>query len=180
MSLRDTTEQYGSLTKFLHWSLLILVAIQFLLASMMDLYPKGSAAKANVMVSHETVGVLVIAAAVVFVLWRLSNPRPSLASLPAWQRYLARFTHGLIYLLIVLQPLSGILMVVNGDHGLHFFGLTVGSGAGSEVLKEIGETTHGIFPVLILIALGLHLVGALYHHFVARDDVLRRMLPGHR
>lgn len=145
---------------------------------MMDVYPDGSAAKANVIFSHETVGVLVIATAIVFVLWRLSNPRPSLASLPSWQRYLARTTHGVIYLLILLQPLSGILMVVNSKHGLHFFGLTVGAGAGSEVLKEIGETAHGIFPPLILIAVGLHLVGALYHHFVSRDNVLKRMLPG--
>ena len=181
MSLRDTTERYGPLSKFLHWSLLVLIVIQYVLAAMMDMYPDKSAAKGQVIHTHEAFGLLVLAFSVVFVIWRLSNPKPSLAGQPDWQRYLATATHWLIYLLILLQPLTGIAMVLGSGHSVQFFGLfSFGGGAGSDTWKEVGETLHGIFPVVLLIALALHLAGALYHHFISKDDVLRRMLPGQR
>lgn len=181
MSLRDNTEGYGGLSKFLHWWLLLLVIIQYVLAVMMDMYPDKSAAKGTVIHTHEAFGLLVLAFAVVFLLWRLSNPKPSLATLPDWQRRLARTTHWAIYLLILLQPLSGIATVIGSGHSVQFFGIfSFGGGAGSDTWKAIGETLHGIFPILLLIALGLHVAGALYHQYVSKDSVLRRMLPGQR
>ena len=181
MSFKDTTERYGSFSKFLHWGLLVLIVIQYVLAAMMDMYPDKSAAKGQVIHTHEAFGLLVLLFAVVFLIWRLSNPKPSLTGLPDWQRYLARVTHWAIYLLILLQPLSGIAMVLGGGHSVQFFGIfSFGGGAGSDTWKEIGHVLHGVAPVILLIALGLHLVGALYHHFGSKDDVLRRMLPGQR
>lgn len=179
MSLRDDTARYGSLTRFLHWSLLVLVLAQFGLAFLMEQFEEGSAGGETAMAAHESVGVLVIAFALVFVLWRIANPRPSLEALPAWQRRLALATHWVIYGLILLQPLSGILMILNSEHGLKLFGVvTIGAGPGSESLKELGEAAHGVMPTVLLAALALHLLGALYHHYVAGDDILRRMLPG--
>lgn len=177
----DVASRYGSGIKFLHWLLLVLLVIQFILAFSFDTFPKGSAGKQWVVHTHESFGVLILISGVAFLLWRLSRPQPSLAALPAWQRGLARLVHVILYIAVVLQPLLGISMVMTSGHPVAFFGLDIP--AFLPTSKAVGHTlgaAHEVVGWVILVAAGIHILGALYHYFIAGDTILQRMLPGYR
>lgn len=180
MTIRDTTSSYGWLTRVLHWVLFVLIAFQLLLALLFTHWLSGGA-HALALWLHQSLGLLILAVGVVFIVWRLNNPRPTLAHLPVWQRGLALLVHALIYAAVIAQPIFGILMNFGGGFGIPFFGLftvpaflPVGRAAGGFFLQA--HITNGVLVILPL--LGVHIVAALYHVLVRRDGVMRRMLLG--
>lgn len=182
MTSNDVAPRYGSGIKFLHWLLLVLLVIQFVLAFSFDTFPKGSAGKQWVVHTHESFGVLILISGVAFVLWRLSRPQPLLVALPAWQRWFARVVHVILYIAVVLQPLLGISMVMTSGHPVAFFGLA-DIPPFLPASKAVGHTlgaVHELVGWVILVAAGIHILGALYHYFIAGDTILQRMLPGYR
>lgn len=182
MSSRDTKNGYGSTTKMIHWSILLLIVIQFIMGYTLTSLPTKDPAVPTLTWWHESTGFLILILAVVFVTWRSSNVTPSLDELPALQRIVARAVHGLLYLCLFLQPLLGITEVMLSGHPIAFYGLfqipqilpTNHTLSGS-----FGELHDGL-AVVILVLVGMHAGAALFHEFVERDTILRRMLPGSR
>jgi cytochrome b561 len=134
---------------------------------------------------HHTLGFLILILATVRLLWRVSNPTPGMPlGLATYQRMLARVTHIFLYALLFAFPLSGwaTLSAYEGEFPIYFFGIenmprlvpqaVDGSHAPYEFYAEIHETCWRIGTVV----LGLHVIGALWHHVVAKDNVLDRML----
>jgi cytochrome b561 len=119
--------------------------------------------------------------------WRTGHPVPELpADLVTYQRYLARVTHVFLYLLLVIYPLSGwaSLSAYEGEFPIFFFGW-------DSVPRIVPQSAEDAFFNYEFFAgihrycwrvgagiLGLHVVGALWHQFVAKDGVLRRMWGG--
>jgi cytochrome b561 len=110
---------------------------------------------------------------------RLSGPTPGIQpEPPGWQQLSANLLHLALYLLMIVMPLTGWLLLSASGKPIPFFGLElpalVGENKGlAEQLKEIHETigTAGYYLI------GLHAAAALYHHYVVRDNTLTRMLP---
>ncbi|KIQ97893.1 Cytochrome B561 [Lysobacter sp. A03] len=133
---------------------------------------------------HKSLGLTVLALAVVRLAWRLYAGAPiPMASIPRWQLLLARVTHWLLYGLIIAMPLSGWLFdSASGLRPLRWFELfqvpkLIAPNTG---VREIARDAHGwIFWVLVLLIL-MHAGAALYHHYFVGDGTLRRMLPGRR
>lgn len=95
-------------------------------------------------------------------------------------RSVARLTHGVLYLLLIAQPLMGWANASSRGWSLTLFGvipLPPLSAQGSTLGHELGDL-HGALAWGLLGLIGLHVAAALYHHFVLRDGVIRRMLPG--
>lgn len=182
MPARDSTTDYGSVTKFFHWALLVLLLIEVPLGLAFGFFSRGSTAAAMVYPTHAPVGILVLLTAIAFLVWRLANPRPSLAHITPWQRLLARLVHALLFLVVIVQPLLGLGHVLIGGHGIAIFGLfTIPSPwDGNEQLAAVFSGAHRVVAFTVVVAVAVHVLGALYHHFVARDAVLKRMLPGRR
>ncbi|KHK02918.1 Cytochrome b561 [Desulfovibrio sp. TomC] len=125
----------------------------------------------------------------ILTLWRLSvraaHPAPALpATLRPWEIAVVGLVHGLLYVLLILQPLSGWMVYTLSTHKSLFFGLfripdlpfaaDLGITAGQlPFLEELHGTLAGILAVTVL----LHIGAAFKHHFVVRDDVLLRMSP---
>ena len=96
-----------------------------------------------------------------------------------WQRKAAAAGHGLLYLLILLQPFSGWLVVSTGGRSPGFFGWFEFPAlmAENHDLHETMEAVHEtLFNALVVVA-AVHVAAALYHHWVLKDATLRRMLP---
>lgn len=180
--LRDDQASYGSITKTLHWLLVLLIAVMLVLGYVMSDLPDKDPTKGLLIHIHASTGFVILVLGVLFILWRLANPRPSLAALPAWQRGLARLTHLLLYAIIVLQPILGIIVINASGHPVNVYGLfTLPMIAGNSKALASGVLEAHEFLAGVLIAVAaLHLTGALVHQFVERDDVLQRMLPGRR
>jgi len=174
---RNTADSYGTGAKFLHWSLLILLAFQMVGVQFVDAFPRDSAGRAFVLAAHESVGMTVVLLVVVRLVWKIYNEAP-LEYGPLWQQWVARLTHAAMYALMIVIPLIGYVVASARGQDPVFFG----AGLPAVVARDraLARSTKEIHEVLswVLVAIVVaHAAAALWHHFVARDDVLRRMLP---
>jgi cytochrome b561 len=178
MPLRNTAENYGSLARFLHWTIVILIIVQFFLAESADELPNGLE-KLQWLTRHKSLGMLVLLLAVVRILWKVANKGLPTPAGTGMIRKAAAAGHGLLYLLILLQPISGWAMSSAANFPVTFFGwfqfpaLVAENHDLHEALEEVHEV---LFYALVAVA-ALHVAAALYHHFFLKDDVLRRMMP---
>ncbi len=180
MPLRNSAEAYGSLARFLHWAMVFLIVAQWFLAEGAEEAGKGTPERAELMGLHISLGMTVLVLALVRIGWRIANGRlPVPLGDAVWQHKAAAAGHGILYLLILLQPLSGWLVVSTGGNPVGFFGLFEFPALASENhdLHERMEDAHKLlFNALVVVAVA-HAAAALYHHFLLKDDTLRRMSP---
>ena len=178
MALRNTTHEWGSLARLLHWLIFLLVIVQFVTAWSGDDLPRESAAKLALEARHVSFGFTVLLLTIVRIVWRLGNPTPTPPAGTRIETLVAHATLGFLYLLLLAIPLSGWVMA--GGHGdaVAWFGVALP--ALVQKGSALGRPAHEVHELLgwVLLALvALHVLAALKHHFVARNDVLRRMLP---
>lgn len=179
MALRNTTARWGALSQTFHWLIVALVIIQVTLGKIAEGLPNG-VEKLATLARHKSVGITILMLATLRLLWRWMNPVPALPStLRPYERGLAHFSHAALYVLLFAMPLSGWAMSSARGFSVSWFGLAQlpdfvpKSRSLYEALHETHETLAYALGALAL----LHIAGALKHHFVLRDDVLRRMLP---
>lgn len=180
MPLRNTADAYGSLAKFLHWAIVVLIVSQWFLVEGAEEAAKGSPERAALMGWHMSFGLLVLLLAVARIAWKAINGgRPAPLGEVAWQRKAAAAGHGILYLLILLQPISGWLVVSTAGRPASFFGWFAFPALAAEN-HDLHETLEGVhealFNALVVVAV-IHVAAALYHHVLLKDDTLRRMLP---
>ena len=179
MSFRNTKSAWGSLSKAFHWLIVVLIITQWAIAERAEGLPLGMA-KISALAWHKSFGITILMLAVVRLVWRWMNPVPDLtAETRPWERALAKLSHLLLYGLIFALPLSGWIMSSAKNFPVSWFKLVQLPDlvAPNEQLFQQMRQLHGVlFAVLVVVAL-LHIAGALKHHFIDRNDVLRRMLP---
>lgn len=125
---------------------------------------------------HKSIGITLFGLIIIRILWRISHKPPALlTSYKAWERKLATGTHHLLYLLMIAMPLSGLITAVSSKYGVKWFGVSFIKGLDNTGLRDVFKEAHEIIAIIILVALFLHIVGALKHKFVDKDDTLKRM-----
>ena len=178
--LKNTTSRFGSVSQLFHWLIFILFTLQFLLIWRKDALPKGSPEKLSYMLMHKSVGVTVFMLGILFILWRMMNVQPiPPASQSRWKLIAATIVHKSLLTLMVLMPLVGYLLSCAAGKAVSFFGLFALPSLVPEnkYLASIMDAAHGTLAVLICILVGIHVLAALQHHFIIKDNVLKRMLP---
>jgi cytochrome b561 len=179
MGIRNTTQRWGALSQSLHWLIVVLLIVQVTLAEMADELPIG-VKKLTLLARHKSVGITIFALALLRLAWRLQNPTPLLpGTLKPYERALARFTHVMLYVLLFAMPLSGWMMSSARGFPVSWFGLfqLPDLVPKNKALFEALVTTHVTLALVLAVVVTLHVAGALKHHFIHKDDVLRRMLP---
>ncbi|MBS0584256.1 MAG: cytochrome b [Proteobacteria bacterium] len=181
MSLKSDAQRWGSLAKFFHWTIVLLIIVQGVLGLYMVELPKKPSIIPYYNL-HKSVGMIVLALAVLRLAWRAFDPRPAEpASTPHWQALGARAGHALLYGLLFAVPLSGWWFdSVTALRPMAFFGLfeIPHIAAPNPELKQLAHAAHEWgFWLLVLVACG-HAAMAFVHQFVNRDGTLARMLPG--
>lgn len=178
--LRNTRDAWGAPAKLFHWLMAALVFAQIALGWTAAAWPL-SPLKLDLFVWHKSIGMLILALALLRLGWRLGNPTPALpADTVAWERLSARSSHVLLYLLMVVLPVTG--WVINSAANIPFriFWL-IPLPAIVEPSKHTAELAAAVhFGLFVLLAtlLFVHIGAALRHHYIKRNDVLTRMLPG--
>lgn len=182
MGLRNTTAGWGAVSQTFHWVIVALVATQVALALTAHDLPPGIE-KLALLARHKSVGITILLLAIARLAWRAANPVPDLPSaLRPYERALARFTHFALYALLFAMPLTGWMMSSARGFPVSWFGLVqlpdlVPADRG---LYDVFHETHEVLARVLGAIVLLHIAGALKHHFVLRDAVLRRMLPFQR
>ena len=128
---------------------------------------------------HKWIGITVLLLALARLAWRRAHRPPPPVAMPEWQRRTATATHALLYALMLVIPLSGWLYSSASGVQVVWLGLVPlpdlmpKDKALAGILKAIHITLN--YSLLALVA--VHAGAALKHHWIDRDDVLRRMLP---
>lgn len=179
MSSDNTTSRYGSGMKFFHWLLAILIIGMIIFGYCLDSIG-DKPTKIFCMQLHKSIGLTILALMVMRLIWRWLNITPTLPkSMRPWERFLARFTHVLLYVVVFMMPLSGWLASTAGGHATRFFWLFNLNAPGITTNKELGKfifNFHVYGAYLLIALLVIHILASLKHHFLDKDDVLTRML----
>ena len=179
MRIRNTAERFGLVARTLHWLTLLLLIAAFTLAISMVNMP-FSPRKLEFYSWHKWVGVTIFLVVLLRLIWRLANPVPRQPDgTPAWQERLAALSHGALYAILLVMPLTGWIMSSALNLPVVYLGLIpIPSPFGvNRALGESLKVVHLSLAVALLALVTLHVIAALYHHFSLRDDVMRRMLP---
>ena len=181
--LKSDSQHWGSLAKFFHWTIVLLIILQATVGLVMVDLPKKPSI-IPVFTFHKSVGMTILFLAVLRLAWRALDPRPEEpASMPRWQTIGARAGHALLYILLFMVPLSGWWYdSVSGLRPLYWFNLfeIPHMVAPDPSLKDLARDGHEmLFWALAVVALG-HAAMAFVHQFVNRDGTLARMLPWRR
>jgi cytochrome b561 len=180
MGLRNSSSEWGSLARWLHWLAAVGVFVLVYLGlqqSEMD----GGPARTEIRELHASIALLVLVLMTVRVVWRWMNETPAHPEgIPVWQQLSATLVHRGLYVAVFVQLFSGAMVVATNGNGLPFFGLLriPVPVAEDHDAHEFWEEIHEPFWWVVALLVGIHLVGALYNHFVAKNDVLRRMTSG--
>jgi cytochrome b561 len=179
MKWRNSTTNYGALSVGFHWVMVALIVVVYASMEMRGIFPEGSTSREFMKTLHYILGLSVLALAALRLVVNLLDRTPGIMPEPSrWQSLSARAMHYALYALMLGLPVLGWLLLSASGDQVHLFGialppLTAENKALADLLEEIHETlaTAGYFLI------GGHALAALLHHYVSKDNTLRRMLP---
>jgi len=182
-TLQNSELRYGVVAVALHWLMAILLIGLVLLGLYMVSLPDAGFDKKKItlILYHKELGILALILAAPRLLWRVSNTLPRLVeALPDWQKVVARFVHLCFYGLMFALPMTGWLMSSAAGIPVSFAGLFTLPDLASHndhLFRTFIEIHKWLGYALIVFILA-HIGAALRHHFLFKDETLKKMLPG--
>lgn len=176
MQVKNTVDNFGVVAKLLHWIIAALIIFMLVFGYFLGDVPKDyQPITYNI---HKLIGLTILLLMLLRLSWALMNVKPRLPDgAPCWQRAVEWGTHFLLYVAVICMPLFGWVGSVAAGHAPHIGGFDINLPI--EKSKELADTAfmlHGNFAILLIVLISLHALAALYHHFIRRDNILRRML----
>lgn len=177
--MAEPRNRYSVVSLVLHWVIAVAVLTQVLLVTAHEA-TEGPISREFINL-HKSVGLTILVLTLARIGWRLANPAIALpAEMPRWQKLLARATHVLFYVALIAMPLTGWLASSAGGRDIVWFGLfdwpLLPVSGGREAARGFMEI-HGLVVKGLYVLIALHILGALKHQFINRDNVLHRMIP---
>ena len=196
--MKQTPSRYTKTAIILHWLIAIFIALMFGLGWFMaelpkeapkqlayDLFDLGvytwqlaeeASPRTFYFNLHKSLGLTVLALIVLRILWRITHTPPAaLISYKAIEKKVATATHHSLYLLMLAVPVTGLIMAINSKYGVKWFGIDVIAGLDNKPVRDFFECTHEFVGIVLLVLIGIHLLGALKHKFIDKDDTMSRM-----
>lgn len=190
MSLPPEQKRYNVGARWFHWIttllIFVIVPLGWIFAEFKTMKGDKNVFEAPIPGSpadyaslHKTLGLIVLAIVAARIVYRIFNrPPPLPGTIAAAEKGLAHATHWLLYLVLLVMPISGYIMSSAGDHPISIFWLF--DFPKLPISKDQGKVAHNIhiyaqFAVYALVI--LHLAGVSVSLFLRRDNILGRMLP---
>lgn len=177
--LKNTNERYGLISRVLHWSIAFLIfGLVALGWYMVDLtyYDRWYYTSLS---AHKALGILVLELAILKILWSLySRPPPFSPTIKPWERISARIMHGVLYLMMLLIPVTGYIISTSAGDPVSFFGWyeVPPLFPKDEAVRNLAIELHYYLAYGAAILATLHALAALKHQFIDRDGTLRKMI----
>jgi|TARA_B110000240_G_scaffold193697_1_gene239970 cytochrome b561 len=177
MSWGNSASHWGFISRLLHWFMAIAIIFMFGLGVTM-INTRLSPIKLEMFMVHKSIGILILAMVTLRIIWRLMNsaPRPS-PSIKKTQRRIALAGQLLMYVLMVCIPISGWVINSAANFPLQWFGLFEIPPITQPSLdtEVFAKTAHLVLVCTLATMVVIHITAALHHHFIQKNDVLRRM-----
>lgn len=173
--------RYTTTAIVFHWVVAILVLTMICLGFFMEGIPKGNPDRAFYFNLHKSIGVTTALIVIARLIWRWKNPVPALPStMPRWEVEASKISHALLYMCIIMMPLSGFAATQFTKYGVNYFGLFKIPPMGSEnkFAYDFLQGVHGITAMLLIALIVVHVLAAFKHLLIDRDKVFQRMWPG--
>jgi cytochrome b561 len=187
MTLHNTSDGYGTLTKTLHWLVVALFAFQFAAANiMLRMDESGTVLGLSQDIYynwHKSIGLVALAVAIVRLLARRSGQLPDWAPvLSERERQFIHRAEQVLYIAMFVMPVSGFLYVMAGGYGVTLFGMwELPNPIGMRpAIATAAKATHIVSAYVLVLTLAGHVGLVLWHTLVLKDGLIRRMLPQRR
>ncbi len=171
--------KFDPTAKWLHWLIGTIVIIMLIFGRTMEALPLTE--REVIIMAHSGLGTLVLLLMLARWGWRLSHEPPAeISTMGAWQTRLAKLMHWSLSGLLVVQPILGILQAMYiADYEILAFGVIDYSALAADDAERarVFHVLHGLNATVLSILVIGHIGAGLYHHFIKKDAVLRRMLP---
>lgn len=177
MSSLSSPNRYSPILIALHWFMFVLLVAVFVTIEIRGEFPRGSDTRELVKALHFMLGISVLLLVVVRLALRLSSKTPAIVPAPKfWENLLAKVVHITLYAFMIFMPIAGWVILSAEGHGVPFFGLELPplldeNAALAEQVEDLHKTIGSLGYYLI----ALHIVAGLFHHYVKRDNTLRRI-----
>ncbi len=170
--------RFGRISIINHWTVAIIFLGVLALGFYLEFAGSGRGQGGPWMGGHKAAGVILLIIALWRIIWRLLQGFPKdTVHIPAWQDVAAKGVHWVLFFAIVAMPISGILMSVYGDRAINVFGLfIIPVQPENEMINRLGDAFHWYMSYIVAAVILMHVAGALKHHFIDKDDTLKRML----
>ena len=177
MLIKNTENRYGMVAILLHWVMTILIIFLLGLGLYMVQLPI-SAEKLKLYRWHKEFGVLAFMLVIVRIMWRVGNLTPSLSMLAWWEILAARSVHYAFYVFMFALPLTGWIISSAAGLPVSFFGWFILPDLISpdENVRILFAEIHKWLAYGLIVIICLHIAAALKHHFINKDDILRRII----
>jgi cytochrome b561 len=178
---RNTEHHYGLISISLHWLVALTVIGLFALGLWMVELGYYDPWYRRAPDLHKSIGILLFLTMLLRLVWRTSNPQPFSEGKPL-EKKLAHTVHGLLYVLLFSLMISGYLISTADGRAIDVFNLFSVPAiiSGLENQEDIAGLVHQILGYSLIALVVLHALAALKHHFIDRDQTLKRMLkPTH-
>jgi cytochrome b561 len=179
--IRNNSSGYGLAAIVLHWAIAALFIGQALLGLVMTSIENQRRAF-DLIQWHKSFGFLILALLIARIAWRLANPAPDhVATMPEWERKAASLMHVVLYLVLLALTFSGWALVSTSMLGIptfafYLFVIPNLPLDASESAGNLWASAHEFLAYTAMALVALHVLAALRHHFLLRDDVLKRMV----
>ncbi len=174
--IKNTISQYGAVSKIFHWVMAFLILFMLGAGFLLDTLKIPLLYDA-----HKAVGFILLLLAVARLLWRLINQAPGYnKSMPKLIKLAAHLLHYFLYALMIAMPLSAFIASNAAERPVSFlflFKMPLLFEHKNMQLAKSMMGLHQILAIIFIIAVSLHALAALYHHFIKKDDILKRMMP---
>jgi len=179
--MREDRSRYSTVSILLHWTIFVLILANATFGGWME-DATAPADGLRYFALHKSVGITILLLSLIRLGWRFAHPWPPFpGGMAQWERILARGTHILFYVLMIGAPLLGWAAAsAGGAPEVPLYGAVPAPNLPIAQGKELSEALGGVHKLMvkaIYVVLALHVLGALKHHFLDRDEVLSRMLP---
>ena len=170
---------YSAGSKVFHWLIAFIVILMLSVSFFLDDLPKQY--QANAFMIHKSMGLTVLFLMIVRFFWIQLHGKPSLpTTVSRWQKIVSRLVQYSLYLSLITMAMCGWIMSVAAERVPSYFGLfrlTLPIKP-NKALAQLMDQSHKTIAWVLIILISLHVAGAIKHHFIDKDNVLKRMLPG--
>jgi cytochrome b561 len=187
----STPSTYDGFAIILHWLVFLGVLALFASVQVIERLPRGDATRMVLTDYHKIGGLVVLALVLLRILWRTVRGAPPLVPTTPVTDFIAKASHGLLNLLLLAMPLSGLAMTAAAGRGIAALGIPSVLDKLNQVTALVGlpllekseslakqlHEAHGMIFLAILALVLIHAAAALWHHYIRHDATLGRMVP---
>ena len=177
---KDELKRFDQTTMLLHWLTVLLIIIQFTTAWLRGAVHHETSLAAAILTIHRTAGLLTWFVGLMRLVWRhnFAYLPPFPESMTKLQQAMAKANEYCLYLLLFLQPITGLFGTLFHGQPFELFIWNVPAlFVPNPEIRVLFVEAHEFGAKALIALIGLHAAAALFHQFVLRDDVLQRILP---